>query len=139
MAGKPTPEFIEGLYEAMKARAASLAPHFTPGYGSKAMNADDEDVVWNRRKIPVEQEWELWRQKKPDGTPMFTPSQIGLMVFPDREKFAKSGGRVEPKDWITFANRTAQRMAAKREAQQQSAEMSAPPMTEGAPDDAEHP
>jgi hypothetical protein len=112
-----TPAFIEGLYEAMRKRAADLAPNFAPGYGTKEMTPEDVDLVWNRRVMPVEQEWELWRQTKPDGTPMYTPNQIGLLVFPDREKFAKSGGRVEPAEWIPFVNQTAKRMAAKREAQ----------------------
>lgn len=133
MPGTPTPEFIEGLYDAMRKRAADMAPSFAPGYGTKKMTPEDVETVWNRRAMPVEQEWELWRAVKPDGSPMYTPAQIGMQVFPEREKFAKSGGRVEPKEWITFANQTAKRMAAKREAQQ--AALSAPPM-EGALTDA---
>lgn len=132
MAGTPTPEFIEGLYNAMRKRAADMAPHFAPGYGTKEMTPEDTELVWNRRAMPVEQEWALWRAVKEDGTPMYTPAQIGMQVFPEREKLAKSGGRVEPKEWITFSNTLAKRMAAKREGQQQAA-MAAPPMMEGDP------
>jgi hypothetical protein len=129
MPDTPTPHFIEGLYQAMRKRAADLAPHFAPGYGTKAMTPDDLDAVWNRRAMPLEQEWELHRQKKDDGTPLYTPAQIGLLVFPEREKLAKSGGRVEPSEWISWSNQQAKRQAAKREAQQRQLET--PPPMEG--------
>lgn len=112
--------FLEGLYRAMRRRAETLAAHFQPGYDAKELDGDDFEALWNRRHLTIEQEWELWRARNTDGTPMHTPEMIGSMVFRDREKLIKSGGRVEPKEWISFANTTAKRMAAKR-AQQQSA------------------
>lgn len=111
-------EFLEGLYQTIRKRAAGMAPNFSPGYDSKELDGDDLETVWNRRAMPLEDEWELHRAVQEDGvTPLYTKEQIGLLVFPDREKLAKSGGRVEPSEWIRWVNFQAKRMAAKREAQ----------------------
>ena len=120
MPSEPTPKFIEGLYEAMRKRAADLAPHFSPGYGTAELDSEDLETLWDRRAMPLEKEWELHRAMKTDGTPLYTPAQIGQLVFPERAKLAASGGRVEPKEQIKWVNRTAQRMAEKR-AQRQAA------------------
>ena len=133
MPDTPTPKFIEGLYDAIRKRAADLAPKFGPGYGTKALTPDDLEAVWNRRSMPLEQEWNLWRQGRTPETahlPTLTPAQIGLMVFPEREKLAKSGGRVEPSEFISWTNQTAKRMAEKRAARQAAA----PPMEGADPD-----
>src|SRR5688572_9510132 len=95
---KDTPAFVKGLYEAMKKRAADIAPQFAPGYGTKELTPDDAYEIWHRRAMPLEKEWALWGETLPDGSPKYTPEQIGLLVFPDREKYVKSGGRIEPKD-----------------------------------------
>lgn len=113
---QPSPEFLEGLYQRMRARAAGMAPRFQPGTDSTELDGDDLETLWNKRAMPVEQEWELHRAVKEDSTPLYSREQIGLMVFPEREKLAKSGGRVEPKEFIRWANRTAQRMRARRDA-----------------------
>ena len=116
----PSDDFLAGLYETMRGRAAGLAPHFQPGYGATELDGDDLETVWNRRAMPIEKEWELWRQGRTPETahlPMLSPEHIGLLVFPDREKLAKSGGRVEPHEFISWTNAMAKRMAAKRDAQ----------------------
>ena len=125
-------EFLEGMYQAMRKRAESMAPHFKPGYDAKELDGDDLDTVWNRRAMSLEQEWELHRAVNEDGSPKFTRRQIGLMVFPDREKLAKSGGRVEPAEVISWVNSTAKRMAARREVR--VAEQSTMMPMEGSPD-----
>lgn len=113
----PDDAFLEGLYQTIRKRAAGMAVHLQPGYGAKELDGDELETVWNRRAMPLEAEWELHRAKKEDGTPLYTRRQIGLMVFPDREKLAKSGGRVEPKEVTKWVNSVARRMAAKREQQ----------------------
>lgn len=118
MPSGPDKTFLEGLYQAMRARAATMAPHFQPGYGAQELDGDDLETLWNHRSLTLEQEWELWRARNPDGTPMYTPELIGSMVFKDREGLIRSGGRVEPKEWIGWANSTAKRMQARREAKQ---------------------
>lgn len=116
----PSPEFLKGLYEALRGRAAGLAPHFQPGYDSAELDGADVETLWHRRSMPLEAEWALHRARNPDGTPTYTREQIGLMVFKDREKLAKSGGRVEPKEWIAWTNSTARRMEKKRAARETS-------------------
>lgn len=128
---QPGPAFLEGMYQAIRSRAAGMAPRFQPGYDATELDGDDLEVVWNERAMPLEQEWELHRAMKPDGTPLYTREQIGLMVFHKREKLAKSGGRVEPKEWISWTNQTAKRMAAKREARAAAQAALAPPTMEG--------
>lgn len=119
MPSGPDDAFLEGMYQTMRKRAESMAPHFRPGYGAKELDGDELETVWNRRALTLEQEWELHRAVAEDGvTPRYTREQIGLLVFPDREKLAKSGGRVEPKEWISWVNSTAKRMAARRAARE---------------------
>jgi hypothetical protein len=120
MPSGPDEGFLEGLYQAMRSRAQGMAPMFQPGADSTELTPDDKFTLWERRAIPLEQEWELWRAKNPDGTPMYTREQIGLMVFRDREKLSKSGGHLEPKEWIAEANHLA-REASKRRAAAQMA------------------
>jgi hypothetical protein len=112
----PDEGFLEGLYQAFRSRAEGLAPMFQPGYDATEMDGDDIETVWNRRSMSLEDEWKLHQAKNPDGSPMYSRELIGSMVFKDREGLIRSGGRVEPKEWIAFANTTAKRMAAKREA-----------------------
>jgi len=107
-------EFLEGLYQTIRKQASGMAPKFSPGYDSAELDGDELETVWNRRAMPIEQEWALHRAVKEDGTPLYSRRQIGLMVFPDREKLAKSGGRVEPHEWISWTNQTARRMAQRR-------------------------
>lgn len=111
----PDQAFLDGLYQTIRKRAAGMAPHFQPGYDATELDGDDLEAVWNERAMPLEAEWELHRALGPDGvTPLYTREQIGLMVFPKRERLAKSGGRVEPKEWISWANSTAKRMEKRR-------------------------
>jgi hypothetical protein len=128
----PNRDFLKGAYEAMRTRAQGIADQMKPGVGATELDSDDFETVWNRRAMSLEEEWELWRQRQPDGvTPLYSPEQIGTMVFKDREKLIKSGGRVEPKEWISFANTAAKRMRAKREAREA---MSPVPLEGGATD-----
>lgn len=115
-------KFLEGLYQAMRRRAADLAPHFKPGYDAKELTEDELETVWNRRFLTLEEEWALWRERNPDGTPKHTPEMIGRMVFQQREPLAKAGGRIEPKEQIGWVNQTAQRMARKRAERQAALE-----------------
>lgn len=101
--------FMRGAMEAAIEKAKGLAPYFGPGYGAKKVQPDEINTAWNTREMSVEQEWDLWRQRKPDGSPMYTPEEIGLKVFPHRERLAKSGGRIQPRDWIAWANQQAER------------------------------
>lgn len=127
----PSKKLVAGLYKAMLGRARSLAPHFEPGDGSKKLTPDDELTVWNYRELDQEQEWELWRAVKPDGTPQLTPEEIGDKVFPKRRPLITGGGRIEPKEQIAYAMRIAKRAQQRAEAEQTTPEMPAVPGWEG--------
>ena len=127
MPSGPDKDFFEGLYQSMRGRAAGMAERFKPGYGSKELDGDDLETLWNRRAMSIEQEWALHRELNQDGTPAYTREQIGLQVFPDREKLAKSGGRVEPREFISWTNAMARRMEKKRA---ERAQVSAAPLIE---------
>lgn len=114
---EPNEQFLEGLYQAMRARAVDLAKQLAPDASGKELTPDEIHLLWNTRAMPLEQEWALWSQTNPDGTPTFTPEQIGLMVFPQREGLAKRGGRVEPREQTLWANQQAKRSAARRVAE----------------------
>lgn len=111
--------FMRGLWDATKAKAAGMAAYAAPGMGGRELSDEEIAQAWNTRALSVEQEWDLWRQRKPDGSPQYTPEEIGMQVFPHREKLAKSGGRVEPKDWIGWANRRAEHEQKKLDSRQQ--------------------
>lgn len=113
-------EFFEGLYQQQRARAAAMAEASDVDSSVKKLTPEEFSTIWNRRAMPLEKEWELFRQRNEDGTPTYTREQIGLMVFPDREKLAKSGGKFEPREFIKNANAIARRESAKREQQQQT-------------------
>src|SRR5215475_7294483 len=109
-ADRPQEEFSRGLWEAMKGSTAAVADHFAPGFGGKELSPQEELAIWNERHLTLEQEWELWRAG-------FTPEEIGLKVFQNRQRLAKSGGRLEPAQEIAYANAIAKRSEqAKREA-----------------------
>lgn len=108
--GKP---FFRGLFEQMKGHAMGMAGAADADELEK-LTPDEKLMLWNRRAMPIEKEWELHREVNPDGTPRYTPEDIGLMVFPDRERLAKSGGRIEPKEFAREANRLAKRAAERR-------------------------
>jgi hypothetical protein len=115
---EPNSDFLEGLWQQARARVGDMAGQFTPDpETTKTLDSGDVETLWNLRAMPLEKEWELHRATKPDGSPMFTPEQIGLMVFPHRERLMKSGGRVEPKEQVRWANQMAKRQQAKRMAQ----------------------
>jgi len=105
LADKPQEDFSAGLWDAMKGSVAGVSDHFAPGFGSKELTPAEELSIWNERQLSLEQEWELWRAG-------FTPQEIGLKVFGNRQRLAKSGGRVEPADEIAYANRLALRAEA---------------------------
>ena len=107
----PTTQFLDGLWEAVKGRAASMAPVFGSGSGGTTLSRDQIDLLWNERHLTPEQEAALWQQG-------LTPEEIGMQVFKNRERLMKSGGRIEPSQWISWANRQAQRMHDKQQAEQ---------------------
>lgn len=114
---QPDDAFMEGLYQTFMSKAKGMAP-FINSDGAKKLTPDEISLLWNKRAMPIEKEWELHRAVNPDGSPMYSREQIGLMVYPERERLAKSGGNIEPKAFIGQANRIAQREAAKRQAAQ---------------------
>jgi hypothetical protein len=113
----PDDEYMEGLWQRIKAEVGQMAPMLAPDTDARKLNGDDVSMLFNKRHMSLEEEWNLWRAKNPDGTPMFTREMIGLMVFKDREGLAKRGGRLEPKDQIQWVNQQAKREAARRQAQ----------------------
>lgn len=113
--------FTQGLWTSMKERAAGAARVYGPGSNNKELTPDEEATIWNTRTMPLEKEWDLWRQG-------LTPEEIGLQVFGDREKLVKSGGRLEPKDWARKIESLMPRAKALREAQQQQEAAVAGPM-----------
>ena len=114
---QPDDVFLEGLYQTFMAHAKGLAPLISSD-GAQKLNQDEIDILWDHpRAMPIEKEWELHRAVQDDGSPMYSPEQIGLMVWPQRERIAKSGGHIEPKDFIRAANRQAARMQVKRQAE----------------------
>lgn len=118
---QPTNEFLEGLYQKLKGRAAGMADLVGPGVDTEKLSDDEISALWNLRAVPIEKEWEMWRQGRTPETahlPTMTREEIGLAVYPNREKLAKSGGRSEPKDFIPWMNKRAEKEAAKRAAQQ---------------------
>jgi hypothetical protein len=115
---EPSSEFLDGLWEQAKARVADMAGQFAPDKAdTRKLTPDDISMLWNTRAMPLEKEWELWRAVKPDGSPMYTREEIGKLVFPEREKLALRGGRIEPKSQISWVNAEAKRQEAKRLAQ----------------------
>jgi hypothetical protein len=128
----PGEERAKGLYQAAVEHAKGLAPHFQPGYGTKELTPDEIDLLFDQRALSVEQEHELWRATKEDGTPMYSPEEIGTKVFPERLKLASGGGRFEPKDQHAWINKQAKR-AEQRRAQQQAMTEPDPMMTEPTP------
>lgn len=113
--------FLRGLFDAAIERARRLSEYMSPGAGGKRMTDDEIEQAWNERAMPVEQEWELWKiGKTPETAGMrpLTPEEIGLRVFPRREKLAKSGGRVRPSEFIGWTNNYAERRRKAKEQQQ---------------------
>jgi len=126
---QPDGPFIKGLYEKLRQRARMMAPQVDTNGQTKDLTPDEISLLWNRRHIPIEQEWELWRQGRTPETadqPQLTREEIGLMVFKDREKLAKMGGRIEPKEFVLWANKQAEKEAAKRAAAAEVAPALAP-------------
>lgn len=113
----PGGERAEGLYREALERARGQAPHFQPGYGTKELTPDEIDLLWDQRALSVEQEHELWRAVNEDGTPRYSPEEIGAQVFDQRLRLASGGGRIEPKDQHAWVNKQAKR-AEQRRAQQ---------------------
>lgn len=113
---QPNEAFFAKGYELLKDRARRMAGQVASDEGAKKLSEDEISTLWNERAMPLEQEWELHRARQADGTPTYTPEQIGLLVFPKREQLAKSGGRLEPNEVTAWANRRAEKEAAKRAA-----------------------
>jgi hypothetical protein len=99
-----TEQHLRGLWDQMKARAKGMSIVYGPGYDNKPLSREEEKTLFRQRALSVEQEHELWRATNQDGSPMYTPERIGQLVFDQREKLAKSGGRIEPKQWIKYLN-----------------------------------
>lgn len=129
-----TTTHLEGLWNRMKDMAGGMAGVYGQGYNTKPLNEHEELMLWNKRALSLDQEWALWRQgRTPEtqGQPILTPEEIGLKVFPEREKLAKSGGRVEPKDWHAYIKKMADKSEAQFQATREPPDMTgAPTMTE---------
>lgn len=119
----PDERRVKGLYQAALENAKGLATHFQPGYGTKELTPADTDMLWNERALSVEQEHDLWRAVKPDGTPQFTPEEIGLQVFPKRLGLMQGGGRIEPKAQHAWVNTQARRVEKQRQQQMAGPEL----------------
>lgn len=133
---EPNEEFLEGLYQHLKQRVQGMATQLSPDTEvTKKLNQDEISTLWNTRGMPLDAEWEMWRQLQPDGTPRFTPEQIGLAVFPHREGLAKRGGRIEPREQARWVNSRAQWETAKREAEAAGL----PPLAQGVENDSFNP
>lgn len=109
----------QAMWERLKQDATNASGIFSGQGHSKKLSLDEKLAVWNDRALSVEQEWELWRQgRTPEsiarGEKPLSPEEIGLKVFPKREQLYKSGGNVEPKDWIKEANYLAQEAEKRR-------------------------
>lgn len=125
-------QFMRGLFETTVEKARGMAGYMSPGLGGKKLSDADVSLAWNERALTVEQEWDLWRVgRTPEtaGQRPFTPEEIGLQVFPKRERIAKSGGRVEPKEWMVWVNQRAEHERKKQE--QQASPMMAEGQTDG--------
>lgn len=119
--------FMRGLFDATIERAKGLAGYMDPGMGGKRLSDDEIDAAWNTRALTVEQEWNLWRQgRTPEsvarGERMLSPEEIGMQVFPHREKLGKSGGRIMPKAYADWVNQRANREEKKRQTQAATSE-----------------
>lgn len=119
-------QFAAGLWDSMRGHVAALAPHFSPGYGNSELTPEQELAIWNDRQLSIEQEWELWDQG-------LSAEEIGMRVFPYREQLVKSGGRVEPEQWIAKANALAKRAFVAAKEPPSVASPDAPPAPEPAP------
>lgn len=116
----PTQKFMDNLWEAVKGRAKAMAPVFGEGSGGTALSRDHIDMLWSERHLTPEQEAQLWRQgRTPEsiaaGEKPLTPEEIALQVFQNRERLMKSGGRIEPNQWVSWCNATARRMQEKQD------------------------
>jgi hypothetical protein len=115
--------FLRGLFETTVEKARGMSAYMAPGLGGKKLSDEDVSLAWNTRALTVEQEWDLWRiGRTPEtaGQRILTPEEIGMQVFPHRERIAKSGGRVQPKEWFSWVNQRAERERKKKEQQQPS-------------------
>lgn len=107
-----TEVFISGLWDRMKERAAGMAAAYGGGMNTKKLTRDEEKLLFRARTDA-------------DGKPGISDEEaishlqagmsreaVGLLMYPRREKLAKSGGRLEPKDWIDYLNRLADEVEA---------------------------
>ena len=114
--------YLSGLWNQMKQRSAGLATTVGPGIDTKSLTPAEHDRLWDERFLTIEQEHDLWRQgRTPEtaGQPILSPEEIGMRVFQNREKLAKTGGRLEPSQWYDYISR----MADRAERRRQGAEM----------------
>ncbi len=110
--------YLSGLWESMKQRSAGLATTVGPGVDTKSLTPLQHDQLWDERFLTIEQEWKLWEQgRTPEtaGQPILSPEEIGMRVFANREKLAKTGGRLEPSAWYAYTSRMAARAEARRQ------------------------
>lgn len=112
--------YAAALWERLKADASNASGIFSGQGHAKKLTLDEKLAIWNDRALSVEQEHDLWRQGRTPETahlPILSPEEIGLKVFPKREQLYKSGGNVEPKDWIKEANFLGQEAEKRRRAE----------------------
>ena len=97
--------FGREYYEHEKEASKGLADVYGTGYQGKKLTRAEEKLIWMARvdkdgKPGIsDEEAQQWLAAGK------SREEVGMHMFPQREPLAKSGGRVEPKDWITFANK----------------------------------
>lgn len=124
---KPTQQFMDGLWESVKSRAEAMAPVVGSGAGGKTLNSREIDMLWAEKHLSPAQVEDLWRiGRTPEsiarGEKPLTVEEISMREHGNRERLMKSGGRIEPAQWIAWANRQAQRAQDQQNAQQSPAQ-----------------
>ena len=80
--------------------------------------AEMRGLAPGNKKLTPDEELALFMREAPDWSPDKeaillaegkTREEVGLLKYPERERLAKSGGRIQPKDWIAWANQQAER------------------------------
>ena len=92
-------------YEMAVNRARGTAEHFKPGYGTQELKPDDEMAVW------MDTGGKQWAPEEIHAMYQagLTQQQIGLKMYPERERLVKGGGRIEPRQWVAKAQALAKR------------------------------
>jgi hypothetical protein len=103
--------FGRDYYEHEKQASKGLAGEYGTGYGGKKLTRAEEKLIFMSRVgkdgkpgISDEEAQQMLAAGK-------SPEEVGMLMFPQREPLAKSGGRIEPKDVIDWVNKIADEIA----------------------------